>query len=80
VVINSGRDKYTLDKWFAGLPVDLAAEHGTFYKDNNKWYQNLPSKLEWDEEIINIIQRTIEKTPGSHLEKKTPLLCGTTAA
>jgi len=74
VVINSGRDQHTLDKWFAGLDLDFAAEHGIFYKENNKWHQNLPSKLEWDEEIINIIQRTIEKTPRSHLEQKDTAL------
>ena len=33
VVICSGRDSGTLEKWFGGLPVSLAAEHGAFYKD-----------------------------------------------
>jgi len=28
VVISSGRDHHTLDRWFSHLPVDLAAEHG----------------------------------------------------
>src|SRR5690554_2528681 len=34
VVINSGRNHQMLDKWFKGLSLDFAAEHGIFYKDD----------------------------------------------
>lgn len=70
VVINSGRNHQILDKWFRGLNLDFAAEHGAFYKENGKWHENLVEKMEWDDEILNIIEHTIEKTPRSHLEQK----------
>lgn len=70
VVINSGRNHQILDQWFSGLNLDFAAEHGAFFKENGKWHQNLQQKMEWDDEILNIIEHTIEKTPRSHLEQK----------
>ncbi|MDD3788054.1 MAG: bifunctional alpha,alpha-trehalose-phosphate synthase (UDP-forming)/trehalose-phosphatase [Petrimonas sp.] len=70
VVINSGRNHQILDKWFKGLNLDFAAEHGAFYKENGKWNENQQKIDAWDDEIINIIQHTIEKTPKSTLEVK----------
>lgn len=75
VVINSGRDHDTLDKWFSGLNLDFAAEHGAFYKENGKWHYNISEEIEWDQEIMDIINHTIDKTPRSSLEiKKTALV------
>lgn len=70
VVINSGRNRRVLDQWFQGLDLDFAAEHGIFYKENGQWHKNMQEKVEWDDEILDIIQHTIDKTPRSHLEKK----------
>lgn len=70
VVINSGRNHQILDKWFKGLELDFAAEHGAFYKENGKWHHNIRKKIVWDDEIVNIIDHTIDKTPRSRLEKK----------
>ncbi len=74
VVINSGRNHQILDKWFAGLPLDFAAEHGVFYKDDGVWHRNIMEEIVWDEEILDIIQHTIDKTPRSHLEQKNAAL------
>lgn len=74
VVINSGRSHKTLDKWFEGLALDFAAEHGVFYKDDGKWHRNITQDIVWDEEILEIIQHTIEKTPRSQFEKKEAAL------
>ena len=74
VVINSGRNHEILDKWFKGIDLDLAAEHGAFYKIDGEWHQNLKEKPVWDEEILDIIQRTIDKTPRSELEIKNTSL------
>ena len=70
VVINSGRNRQVLDQWFRGLDLDFAAEHGMFYKENGRWHENMQKKVEWDDEIIDILQHTIDKTPRSHLERK----------
>lgn len=74
VVINSGRNHEVLDKWFEGIELDLAAEHGAFYKIDGVWHQNMKEKPVWDEEILDIIQRTIDKTPRSELEIKNTAL------
>ena len=74
VVINSGRSHKILDQWLSRLPIDFAAEHGMFYKENGKWYRNIEHNIEWDEEILEIIRHTIDKTPNSHLEKKEAAL------
>ena len=74
VVINSGRNHEVLDEWFEGIDLDLAAEHGAFYKIDGAWHQNRKEKPVWDEEILDIIQRTIDKTPRSELEIKNTAL------
>lgn len=74
VVINSGRNHQILDKWFAGLHIDFAAEHGVFYKDDGVWHRNIMEEIVWDEEILDIIHHTIDKTPRSHLEQKDAAL------
>ncbi len=70
VVINSGRNHQVLDKWFQGLSLDFAAEHGAFYKENGTWHKNEIASDLMDEEILEIIHHTIDKTPRSHLEEK----------
>ncbi|MEA5043546.1 MAG: trehalose-phosphatase, partial [Petrimonas sp.] len=70
VVINSGRDRQVLDRWFKGLDLDFAAEHGAFFKENGKWHKNVQEKIKWDDEILRIMEHTIDKTPHSHMEVK----------
>ena len=75
VVISSGRDSVFLDKWFSKLDLNLAAEHGAFYKANGKWEENSPVKFPTDDEVLNIIQHIVDKTPGSRVEiKKTTMV------
>ncbi len=74
VVICSGRDRDSLEEWFGLIPLCLAAEHGAFYKENGTWQEFIHGEL-WNEEIIGLIRRTIDKTPGSMLEiKRTSLV------
>ena len=73
VVINSGRDQDTLEKWLGHLPVDLAAEHGACYKEHGVWKRNL-SHLQWSEGILSILRMFVAKTPHSHIEKKDTAL------
>lgn len=69
VVISSGRDRNILDKWLGNLSIDLAAEHGAFYKENRIWHKNA-SKIKWDDEILKIIHHTVKRTPRSRMEVK----------
>jgi trehalose-phosphatase len=74
VVISSGRDRDTLEKWFGHLPLALAAEHGAFYKEGGKWHENT-ADFKFDKEITDILQLFADKTPHAKLEvKKTALV------
>ena len=74
VVISSGRNQATLEKWFGEMPITLAAEHGASYKEDGAWHKNLPLTQPWDNEIVDIIQSFVDKTPRSKLEVKETAL------
>ncbi|MCD7915396.1 MAG: trehalose-phosphatase [Tannerellaceae bacterium] len=74
VVISSGRDRRKLDEWLGDLPIDLAAEHGAFYKEKGKWHEKI-HEIAWDEEILRIMKHIVKRTPRSRLKiKKTALV------
>ena len=73
VVVNSGRDHFTLEKWLGNLPIAMAAEHGAFYKENGIWHKNI-NKAEWSSGLVSILKLFVEKTPRSHLEVKETTL------
>jgi trehalose 6-phosphate synthase/phosphatase len=70
LVISSGRDAEFLDKYFSRLDLNLAAEHGAFFKEHGKWHENIRSDFPFDGEILDILQKTTDKTPGSRIEMK----------
>ena len=70
IVINSGRDPDTLDKWFGYLHILLAAEHGAFYKENGEWHENSTEPPVLSDEIFEILGFITSKTPGSTIEIK----------
>jgi len=72
VVIVSGRDKDTLEKWLGSLDkLNLIAEHGAWSKDTNSTWQLIESMSnEWKREIRPILDFYIRRTPGSFIEEK----------
>jgi len=70
LVINSGRDYKTLESWLGKLPISIAAEHGAFFKEDGVWHNHLLKKC-WDDKLLGIFNKFVDKTPGSHLEVKT---------
>ena len=74
VVINSGRDHFTLEKWLGKLPVSFAAEHGAFYKENGAWHKNISGEYTWSEGLLSILTMFVNKTPHSRLEQKDTAL------
>jgi len=71
VVLISGRDKDTLDRWFGGLNVGLVAEHGVWIKEKGgEWemIENLTN--EWKNEVYPILESWVDRTPGSLVEEK----------
>lgn len=72
LVITSGRDYKTLDKWLGHLPVDMIAEHGAWYKDQGKaWHNRRDLSDEWKPEIRNILDVYTKRTPGTFVEEKS---------
>ncbi|MFC1562768.1 bifunctional alpha,alpha-trehalose-phosphate synthase (UDP-forming)/trehalose-phosphatase [candidate division KSB1 bacterium] len=71
IVIISGRDKNTLQKWFKGLNINLVAEHGAwFYENGSVWETIQPMAQDWKEKIREIMELFVDRTPGSFIEIK----------
>jgi trehalose 6-phosphate synthase/phosphatase len=72
VVIISGREAATLDKWFGNMPLTLVAEHGASIRMPDLQWQHLVSTSDqWKEEIRNILQVFVSRCVGSFIEEKS---------
>ncbi len=74
VAIISGRDIKTLESWLGDLPIQLAAEHGAYHREEQFWVRNFTVDDLWKEEILQIMQDITDKTPGSLIESKDSAL------
>jgi len=71
IVIISGRDRETLDRWFGHLDIGLVAEHGVWIKERSKeWGTIEPLENDWKTEILPVLEVYVDRTPGSFIEEK----------
>ncbi len=70
VVINSGRDRTTLEKWLGHLNVEMAAEHGVWMKEHGDWHLNPNVVAGWKPKIRELLENLVARTPGSFIEEK----------
>jgi trehalose 6-phosphate synthase/phosphatase len=71
VVLVSGRDRHTLERWFGGLGIGLVAEHGAWIKTEGKpWKVGESLPQDWKEELRPLLERYVDRTPGSFVEEK----------
>jgi trehalose 6-phosphate synthase/phosphatase len=70
LVLNSGRDKDTLQEWLGHLGLDMAAEHGVWTKQNGEWKINHGLSNNWKTKIRQVLENMVERTPGSFIEEK----------
>ncbi|MFC6997366.1 bifunctional alpha,alpha-trehalose-phosphate synthase (UDP-forming)/trehalose-phosphatase [Rufibacter roseus] len=71
VVIVSGRDRNTLQKWLGHLSVDFIAEHGVWFKERNgEWEMSQNLSDSWKEEVRPVMELHVSRTPGSFVEEK----------
>lgn len=70
LVVNSGRDRPTLEAWLGPLGIDLAAEHGVWIKHHDQWQRNPNLASDWKKSIIEVLETMVERTPGSFIEEK----------
>lgn len=71
VTIISGRDRDTLERWFAGHRVNLIVEHGVWsrYKQED-WTLLSPVNVDWKANLRPTIETFVDRTPGSFIEEK----------
>ncbi|MEJ2544017.1 MAG: trehalose-phosphatase [Calditrichaceae bacterium] len=71
LVLVSGRDKDTFNKWFGTRDYYLIAEHGVWMKNPQEEWQLIElMQTEWMESIKPIIEYYIDRTPGTFMEEK----------
>jgi len=72
VVIISGRDRATLDRWLSKLNVSLIAEHGAWLKekDSSEWGLIEPMRDDWKDNIKPVLELYADRTPRSFVEEK----------
>lgn len=71
VVIISGRDRETLDKWMGHMPIDIIAEHGVWLKERGgEWNPITKLKSDWKNEFRPMLEAYVNRTPGSLIEEK----------
>jgi trehalose 6-phosphate synthase/phosphatase len=71
IVINSGRDKSSLEQWFPESNLHLVSAHGLWVRHpNQKWQMTAPLHNEWKKAIRPILQMNADRMPGSFIEEK----------
>lgn len=67
----SGRDRATLGRWFAALPIRIIAEHGAWARDETgNWSLPKPLDSAWKERLRPQLELYVDRVPGSLLEEK----------
>jgi trehalose 6-phosphate synthase/phosphatase len=71
IIIISGRDRGTLDKWLGHMDIDIIAEHGVWLKEKGgKWETITRLKSTWKNELRPVLDAYVNRTPGSFVEEK----------
>lgn len=69
--IISGRDRHTLQKWFADVPIGMIAEHGVWFRHPKEEWELLQTvRDDWKEEIRPIMLTFADRLPGAYVEEK----------
>jgi trehalose 6-phosphate synthase/phosphatase len=73
LVILSGRDRDSLNAWLGGLPIRLVAEHGAWASEDGGagWQAASEAADGWKAQIRPVLERYVERIPGSMIEEKT---------
>lgn len=71
MIINSGRDRKTLDDWFANLEIGLVAGHGVWLKPKGEdWKLIKPLENGWKPNLLPLLEVYVDRLPGSFIEEK----------
>jgi trehalose 6-phosphate synthase/phosphatase len=71
IVIISGRDGDTLEKWLGHLPLSLVAEHGAQIKFRNEdWQEQVTLSSQWKDQVKPLMDLFVTRCVGSFIEEK----------
>lgn len=71
VVLISGREKRSLERWFGHLPLGLVAEHGAWIRGKEGEWKLLKQQTStWKARILPILERYADRLPGAFVEEK----------
>ncbi len=72
MVVISGRDHETLQKWLGELDINLVAEHGAKVRRAGESWQDVDEGVtsDWQKEIRPVLDVYVDRTPGAYLEDK----------
>jgi len=72
IVLISGRNHETLEKWFGQLPIDMIGEHGVWSKYQGFGWESISGLSdEWKKDVMPILDAITDRTPGSFIEEKS---------
>jgi trehalose 6-phosphate synthase/phosphatase len=75
IVIISGRDVSTLEKWLGKLSLNMIAEHGACVKfKTEEWKELVSINTEWKEQVRPLMQLFVDRCAGSFIEEKKTTL------
>jgi trehalose 6-phosphate synthase/phosphatase len=71
IVLITGRDKKTVDRWFPFREANLVAEHGVWLRIRDEdWKMLKPLNVMWKESLLPIMELFADRLPGSFVEEK----------
>ena len=71
VVLVTGRDRRTLEQWFAGLAVGFAAEHGALLKERQcDWKMPKALAVDWKNKLLPVLKTYADRLSGAFVEEK----------
>jgi trehalose 6-phosphate synthase/phosphatase len=72
LVVISGRDHETLERWLGDLPVNLVGDHGLWHRaKGDAWKKTLTIDNSWKPAVFNVLERFVDRMPGSFIEEKS---------
>lgn len=70
IVLISGRDRETFEKWFGHKNYTLITDHGVWICKDQRWQALERLKTDWMKSIRPILDTFVDRTPGTFIEPK----------